>query len=102
MYRAAVQVKKILEVQGLEKTPIILVTSALQMPRAQLTFSFLDIEVIPSPTDFITIQDSTVSKRLTLEYIIPSAEALVLSTKVTNEYLATIYYFLRGWLSPFQ
>ncbi|MDJ1171077.1 YdcF family protein [Roseofilum sp. BLCC_M154] len=102
MYRAAVQVKKILEVQGLEKTPIILVTSALQMHRAQLTFSFLNIEVIPSPTDFITIQDSTVTKRLTLEDIIPSAEALVLSTKVTNEYLVTIYYFLRGWLLPFQ
>ena len=101
MYRAALQVQKILEVKGLTGTPIILVTSALQMHRAELTFSELGIFVIPSPTDFITIQSAPIRKKITLEDIIPSAKALVLSTKVTNEYLATIYYFLRGWLSPF-
>ncbi|MDJ1176848.1 YdcF family protein [Roseofilum capinflatum] len=102
MYRAALQVQKIMEVQGLQKTPIILVTSALQMHRAELTFSQLGMTVIPSPTDFITRQDLSILKKITLEDLIPSSQALTLSTQVTNEYLATIYYFLRGWLSPFK
>jgi len=101
IYRAALQVSKILEVQGLQGTPVILVTSALQMHRAELTFSELKIKVIPSPTDFITIQNAPMWKKITLADIIPSSQALTLSTKVTNEYLALIYYFLRGWLSPF-
>lgn len=101
IYRAALQVSKILEVQGLQGTPVILVTSALQMHRAELTFAELEIKVIPSPTDFITIQNAPMWKKITLADIIPSSQALTLSTKVTNEYLALIYYFLRGWLSPF-
>ena len=30
----------------------------------------------------------------------PSAEALLLTTRVLDEYFQTFYYFLRGWLAP--
>ncbi len=101
LYRSAVEVKEILEKQGLQGTPIMLVTSALQMRRAELTFRHLGIEIIPSPTNFITLHPISFWRGLRLQDIIPTADALALSTQVTNEHFATIYYFLRGWLSPF-
>ena len=101
LYRSAVEVKKILTDQGLQGTPVLLVTSALQMRRAQLTFTQLGVPTLARPTDFITLQPRVNWRQIRLYDIIPSAEALSLSSQVTNEYLATIYYFLRGWLSPF-
>ena len=34
--------------------------------------------------------------------LIPSVEGLSVSTKVVSEYLLSVFYFLRGWISPFR
>ena len=97
---SAIETDKILDEKGLDPT-VILVTSAIQIRRASLTFTDLGIRVIPAPTDFNTVnpyEDS--SYRFVLADFLPNAEALSLTTEVWEEYLVLFYYFLRGWLAP--
>ncbi|MCL1472979.1 YdcF family protein [Argonema antarcticum] len=101
---------------------VILVTSALNMQRARQTFAQLGIETIPSPAGFYSLQaDSTPkvqvrtsqkgacdtlsisvrnARKTRISDLIPSAEALLISTRVINEFWTSVYYFLRGWLAP--
>jgi uncharacterized SAM-binding protein YcdF (DUF218 family) len=97
---SAVEVKKLMDKLNLGRT-VILVTSALEMRRASLTFARVGLKVIPAPTNFYTfISQEKLSRRVTGADFAPSAEALLLTTKVLEEYFATFYYFTRGWLSP--
>ncbi|MCW6034961.1 YdcF family protein [Spirulina subsalsa FACHB-351] len=98
----ALEVQRILSTQLGEDTPtILLVTSALQIRRAAQTFREVGMRVIPRPTDFQTFEgEEGARRRITLADLIPSIQALEITTNVIEEYLATIYYFLRGWLSP--
>ncbi|NEQ99150.1 MAG: YdcF family protein [Cyanothece sp. SIO2G6] len=93
----AVNVKQILETQGWEK--ILLVTSAVHMPRSLRIFKKLGINAIAAPTDFLTTQakpnQGTGVRRL-LETL-PDAEHLAESTRVIKEYIGTFIYWLRGW-----
>jgi len=78
---------------------VLLVTSAINMYRAQMTFEHLKIKVLARPTDFYTIQqDATPKPRIRAESFVPNPEALWLCSRIWDEYLTTIYYFLRGWL----
>lgn len=100
VHESAVETREILDERGLEPT-VILVTSAIQIRRASLTFTDLGMRTIPAPTDFNTVnpyEDS--SYRFVLADFLPNAEALLLTTEVWEEYLALFYYFLRGWLAP--
>ncbi|MGK7888020.1 MAG: YdcF family protein [Leptolyngbyaceae cyanobacterium] len=93
----AVNVKQILEDNGW--TQILLVTSALHMPRSLRIFRKLGIEAIPAPTDFLTTQVShrqSQGVRRLLEAL-PDAEHLGESTRVIKEYIGTFVYWLRGW-----
>lgn len=38
----------------------------------------------------------------TIDAFIPSATALAQTTRALSEYLTSIFYFLRGWISPFR
>lgn len=38
----------------------------------------------------------------TIDALIPSATALAQTTRALSEYLTSIFYFLRGWISPFR
>jgi len=97
----ALEVKEILQDLGIASEPIMLVTSALQMRRTALTFTGVELNVISRPTDFYTIQpDAEPGLQLTVINFIPSAKALALTTRVVEEYYASIYYFLRGWTTP--
>lgn len=97
----ALEVKEILKDFGLDSEPIMLVTSALKMRRTALTFTGVELNVISRPTDFYTIQpDAEPGLQFTVLDIIPSAEALALTTRIIEEYYASIYYFLRGWTTP--
>jgi uncharacterized SAM-binding protein YcdF (DUF218 family) len=97
----AEEVKEILKDYGLANEPIIIVTSALQMRRTALTFTGVDLNVISRPTDFYTIQpDAEPGLSLTVRDFVPSAVALALTTRIVEEYYASIYYFLRGWTTP--
>lgn len=86
-----------------EVTEIILVTSAMHMPRAKALFEKQGITVIPAPVDFtITEQNwqSTFNPGFdeALIYLLPNASSLSLTTNVLKEYLGFMIYSLRGWL----
>jgi uncharacterized SAM-binding protein YcdF (DUF218 family) len=94
---SAVAVRQILDsLNGTSK--VILVAPALSIRRATSAFENLGINVIPRPTDFYVFQLQRGPNLAILTDLIPSAEALVVTSRVVDEYLATIYYFLRGWL----
>jgi uncharacterized SAM-binding protein YcdF (DUF218 family) len=78
---------------------LLLVTSALHMPRAFGTFKrgCPDIEIIAAPTDFlITKQPQRWFKEVAA--IVPTAANLYLFDKAAHEYIGLAYYKLRGWL----
>ena len=99
---SAEEVRKILDSRGVGRK-VILVTSAIQMRRASLTFASMGIQVIPRATDFYTYQPVSGGKsrlRLDAADFLPSAEALVTTTRVFDEYFGSVYYYLRGWQAP--
>lgn len=98
---------------------LMLVTSAIEMNRAALTFlrefnnNNVPLTVISRPTNFYTLPASDaipgrgqgrnlIQRNLQFSDLLPSIDALSLSSKVINEYLASIYYFLRGWIRPIR
>ncbi|MEG5020710.1 YdcF family protein [Microcoleus sp. AT8-B5] len=99
---SAEEVRKILDSRGAPRK-VILVTSAIQMRRASLAFANMGIQVIPRATDFYTFQPTAGGKsrlRLDAGDFLPSAEALVTTTRVFDEYFGSFYYYLRGWQAP--
>lgn len=100
VHQSAIETREILDAKGLDPV-VILVTSAVNIRRASLTFTDIGMRVIPAPTDFNAVNpygDS--SYRFVLADFLPNAQALLLTTEVWEEYLALFYYFLRGWLAP--
>lgn len=79
--------------------PIILVTPAITIRRSASTFINLNFEVVPRPTDFYVFQIQGGLRLAALTDLIPNAEALAITTRVIDEYLAWLYYFMRGWLN---
>ena len=100
-YQNAVNVRKILKENNI-LGPILLVTSALHMPRSLLIFQRQGIETIPAPTDFsITQQDIEASQssfQAVLLNLLPDAYNLQQSTKALKEYIGLAVYRLRGWV----
>ena len=101
---SALSVKKVLEDRGLAGQPIIVVSSGINIRRAQLSFEREGLNVLPRPTDFYTFEsgDQTPKRRIILKDFLPSSQALITTTRVVEEYLSSLFYFLRGWLSPVQ
>lgn len=81
------------------RTPIVLVAPAIMIRRASSAFTRLYFSVTPCPTDFYVFQLQRGWELAALTDLIPSAEALVITSRVVNEYLSTVYYFIRGWLA---
>ncbi|WP_017324199.1 YdcF family protein [Synechococcus sp. PCC 7336] len=96
-YENATNIAVILEGRGIRQ--ILLVTSALHVPRALSIFRHLGIEAIAAPTDFL-VPDSPDSPSLeqSLLDILPDAERLAHTTRALKEYLGFAIYRLRGWL----
>ena len=69
---------------------ILLVTSALHMPRALMLFRAQGIDAIPAPTDFDAIPSHSV-----LQSWLPDPEMLDKSSKAMKEYLAIGIYRLK-------
>jgi uncharacterized SAM-binding protein YcdF (DUF218 family) len=98
IYRCAEEVRAKLTAERLGDR-VLLVTSAINMYRAKMTFEHWNIKVLARPTDFYTIQpEATPKPRIKAESFVPNPEALWLCSRIWDEYLTTIYYFLRGWL----
>jgi uncharacterized SAM-binding protein YcdF (DUF218 family) len=82
---------------------VVLVTPAINMARSALTFEQMGMQVIAKPTDFYT----TTAERsgdlfARLPDLIPSVDALTLTSRYWDEVLTSTYYFLRGWLPGFR
>ena len=77
---------------GLGLKQVLLVTSALHMPRASATFQAVGIEVIPAPTDFRAVPEQQHLLRW-----LPDAQALLDSSLAIKEYLGLWVYRWRGW-----
>lgn len=82
---------------------VILVAPALSMRRAALTFEQAGLQVIAWPTDLYGFNRPDANDTLArLADLVPSVEALRLTTRYWEELLTSIYYFLRGWLPGFN
>ncbi len=92
---------EILKERGI--TRILLVTSAMHMPRSVGLFTRQGLETIPSPADFTVTEDGwqrvmNPNFETFLINIIPNSSALGLTTTVMKEYLGIMMYRWQGWL----
>ncbi|PZV12278.1 MAG: hypothetical protein DCF20_18030 [Pseudanabaena sp.] len=91
----AVNTKQILDKRGINK--ILLVTSALHMPRSIQIFRKVGFESIPAPTDFLAVQNENSKGLAAVLELLPSADALKNTTNVIKEYIGLLIYQLAGW-----
>jgi len=82
---------------------VLLVTSAMHMPRSVALFRHLGIEVTPAPADFTVTEIGwknlfSLEPQAFLVNLLPNASSLSLTTNVLKEYLGLFIYRLRGWL----
>ncbi len=68
---------------------IALVTSALHMPRAMMTFKSVGLKVTPAPTDYLGRPN-----RISLLNFLPSAENLYAVEAALHEYFGFLYYWI--------
>lgn len=99
-YENAVNVKKILDSRGIRR--VLLVTSAIHMPRSLKIFQRQGIDAIPAPTDFLVSQGElrelgSTPKGAILN-LLPDTENIHQFTNAIKEYVGTFVYKLRGWL----
>ena len=73
---------------------LLLVTSALHMPRAQATFKKLDMQTIPAGVapQIVTPEDYS------LNIWLPHTRSLEASRTILKEYFGLLGYWLRGWI----
>ena len=99
-YENAVNVRKILDARGIHR--VLLVTSAMHMPRSLLIFKRQGIAAIPAPTDFLVtddeLQESQNTLQATLLELLPDTGRLHQFTRALKEYVGLVVYRLRGWL----
>ncbi|BAU12450.1 hypothetical protein LEP3755_29790 [Leptolyngbya sp. NIES-3755] len=94
----AVYTQEIMQAQKIQK--ILLVTSAMHMPRSMLIFKKLGIDAIPAPTDYITSfadQGARSSLEATILDTLPDADQMRRTTRALKEYIGILVYRLRGW-----
>ena len=120
VHDSAVNVRELLRAQRIGfGNQLFLVTSAIEMSRSALTFnrefnsqgSETVVTIVSRPTDFYTLPQreslrqrtqgrDLIERGFRLGDLLPSTQAFALSSRVVNEYIASIYYFLRGWIRP--
>ncbi|MBW4615392.1 MAG: YdcF family protein [Desmonostoc vinosum HA7617-LM4] len=99
-YQNAVNVRKILESRGIKQ--VLLITSAMHMPRSLKIFQRQGINVIPAPTDFLVsegeIAELSSSPKAAILNLLPDTDNLHQFTNALKEYIGGFVYRLRGWL----
>ena len=100
-YENALFARQILSEKGLNR--IILVTSAMHMPRAVALFEAQGFEVIPAPADYNITQldwERLWEPNLVTQLfnILPAVGNLENTTVALKEYIGIFTYCLRGWL----
>ena len=99
-YQNVVNVKKILLERDINR--VLLVTSAMHMPRSLAIFKHQGIEAIPAPTDFLVTKGElkaigSTPKSAVLN-LLPDSRNLENFTLALKEYIGMIVYRLRGWV----
>jgi uncharacterized SAM-binding protein YcdF (DUF218 family) len=96
----AVNVQKILQQENFKT--ILLVTSAMHMPRALAIFQHLGIKAIAAPTDYrisqLEIDEPNRQTESAIISFLPDEERFIHTTQAIREYIGLIVYKLRGWL----
>ncbi len=94
--------EKILRERGLANQRVFVVNSAINSSRTRQTFKDVGLtNVMAKPTGFFRFQSGSTPKlTFQVDSLIPSVEALSVTTRVFEEFLSSIYYYLRGWLAP--
>lgn len=94
----AVNTKQIMEAQNIRR--VLLVTSAMHMPRSILIFKKLGINAIPAQTDYTSAQLDTTGRTIeaTILDALPDADQLRRTTRALKEYVGIFVYWLRGWI----
>jgi uncharacterized SAM-binding protein YcdF (DUF218 family) len=98
-YENAVNVKALLRAQDIRT--VLLVTSAMHMPRAMAIFQKQGINAIATPTDYWVSQGNFQENRSfqgSLLNLLPDTEALHFFTRALKEYIGLGIYRLKGWL----
>ncbi len=91
------------EVNNRDANRVVLVARALTMRRAALAFEGEGLQVVAAPTELYTTLDPGGRGRLArLADLVPTVDALMLTTPYWEEMLISIYYYLRGWLPAFN
>ncbi len=100
-YEDALYCAQMLKAKNIER--VILVTSAIHMPRSVALFQTQGIQVIPAPADFSVTQagwddltHATVASQVV--NLLPSVGNLSLTTDALKEYFGILVYRLRGWI----
>ena len=83
-----------LQRNGIGDGPVLLVTSAIHMPRSVAVFRAAGVNVIPAPTD-ITVLDTRYDG---LFGWLPAIGALGATSRAVHEYIGLCVYWIRGWL----
>lgn len=100
-YENALYSRPLLAEKGINT--ILLVTSAIHMPRSVAIFEKQGFTVIPLPTDFI-VTESSWQEITSLTFqgqfgnVLPTVENLQFTTWALKEYIGMAVYRLRGWL----
>jgi uncharacterized SAM-binding protein YcdF (DUF218 family) len=96
----AVYVDKILKAQNFKT--ILLVTSAMHMPRSMAIFKHLGINAIAAPTDYrvsqLELDEPNRQNESMILGFLPNEEWLSLTTQAIREYIGLLVYKLKGWL----
>jgi uncharacterized SAM-binding protein YcdF (DUF218 family) len=96
----AVNVQQIMQQRGIRK--ILLVTSAMHMPRSMAIFRKLGIEAIAAPTDFLISDQEIKESQSTVEGFLlglfPDSGNMERFTRALKEYFGLFIYWLRGWV----
>jgi len=100
-YEDALYCAELLSEKGVQR--VLLVTSAMHMPRSVALFEKQGIEVVPAPTDFKVTEaiwaDLTggTPQEIIISFI-PNVSNLSLTSAALKEYLGFWVYRLRGWV----
>ncbi|ALF51880.1 hypothetical protein ACX27_01900 [Nostoc piscinale CENA21] len=99
-YQNAVNVKQILQSRNIKQ--ILLVTSAMHMPRSLKIFQRQGIDAIPASTDFLVtqgeLQELVSTPKAAFLNLLPDTDNLHQFTSALKEYIGSFIYRLRGWL----
>lgn len=98
-YENAVNVKQILQNRGIKR--VLLVTSAMHMPRSIAIFNKQGINATPAPTDFLISEEELRSgdaPQAKILNLFPDAISIHRFARSMKEYIGLGVYRLRGWL----